>query len=64
METRERISVQVLPTQKRALAQMAQSDGESMSVLMRRLIVAEARRRGFWPPLPEKVMPLQEVAQG
>jgi hypothetical protein len=48
MEPRGRISLLVLPEHKRAAERLAEREGESVSVLVRRLIVAEAKRRGLW----------------
>jgi hypothetical protein len=54
MDARERISIQVLPEHKAAAERLAQREGESVSVLVRRLIVSEAKRRGLWPPVAER----------
>jgi hypothetical protein len=55
MEPRERISIQVLPAHKQAVERMAQREGEAVSVVVRRLIVAEAKRRGLWPPTAQSL---------
>jgi hypothetical protein len=39
----------VLPVHKWAVERMAQADGEPVAVVVRRLIRAEAQRRGLWP---------------
>lgn len=46
---RERLAINVLPVHKRAIERMAEADGEPMSVILRRLIRAEAKTRGLWP---------------
>ena len=46
---RERLAINVLPVHKRAIEQMAQADGEPMSVILRQLIRKEAKARGLWP---------------
>jgi len=43
----ERLSLKVLEEQKHALRQMAEADGESIAVVVRRLINAEILRRGL-----------------
>jgi hypothetical protein len=43
---RERLAINVLPAHKRAIEQMAQADGERMSVILRQLIRKEAKARG------------------
>lgn len=45
----EKLSVNVLPCDKAILRRMAATDGETMAVLVRRLIRQEARERGLWP---------------
>ena len=41
----ERLSLKVLEEQKHALRRMAEADGEPVSVVVRRMINAEAKRR-------------------
>jgi DNA-binding FadR family transcriptional regulator len=60
MESREKLGIKVLPQHKRALEAIAQADGEPVSVVMRRLIRAEAERRGLWPA-PQPASPKQEA---
>jgi len=54
----EKLSVNVLPCYKAVLRRMAATDGETMAVLVRRLIRQEARERGLWPA------PRQATTQG
>ena len=54
--------VRVLPAHRAALARLARSDGEPMGAVVRRLIRAEAQRRGLWPvkeEQPREVQPCQ-----
>ena len=51
MDRTERLSLLVLPAHKRAVEAMARAEGESMAAIVRRLIHAEAQRRGLWFPL-------------
>jgi hypothetical protein len=46
----ERLTVKLLTDQKHALQLMAQEDGESVAVVVRRIIRAEAERRGLTAP--------------
>ena len=46
----ERLSLKVLRADKIALQQLARTEGESMSVVVRRILRNELKRRGFWPP--------------
>jgi hypothetical protein len=48
----ERLSVKVLQADKMALEQMAKADGESMAVIVRRLIREAAKERGLSPTNP------------
>ena len=48
----ERLSFKVLASQKAIMERMAQAEGEPIAVVMRRLIRAEAQRRGLWPTTP------------
>jgi len=43
----ERLTIKVLPDQKAALESMAESEGEPVAVVLRRLIRTEAQRRGL-----------------
>lgn len=45
----ERLTVQVLPEHKEALGRIAEREDTSSSAIVRRLIRAEAERRGLWP---------------
>jgi hypothetical protein len=47
---REHIGVAALPAHKAALRRLAAANGESMAVVVRRLIREEAQRCGCWPP--------------
>ena len=49
MKSQKKLSIILLDTDKTALEMMAQSEGEKMSVLIRRLLRQELRRRGFLP---------------
>ncbi len=57
----ERLTVKVLPAHKAALEQLAQQEDVSAAAMMRRLIRAEAERRGLWSSL-EKTSRRAEVA--
>lgn len=43
-----RLTVQVLPTHKRILERIAQTEGEPVAVVVRRLIRLEGQKRGLW----------------
>jgi hypothetical protein len=45
----ERLTLRVLAAHKMALERMAQTEGEPVAVVLRRLIRAEAERKGVWP---------------
>jgi len=46
----ERFGLVLTPREKMALARIAEVEGElSQAAIVRRLIRAEAQRRGFWP---------------
>jgi hypothetical protein len=49
MPKTERLAAKVLPAHKDALEQMARSEDTSEAAIIRRLIRAEAQRRGLWP---------------
>ncbi len=51
----EKLSINVLPRDKEILRRMAAADGETMAVIVRRLIRQEARERGLWPVLNQSV---------
>lgn len=44
----EKLAVKVLPTHKLAVEKLAKAEGEPVAVIIRRLIRAEAERRGVW----------------
>ena len=46
----ERLSLKVLQTDKAALRRLARSEGEPMSVIVRRILREEFKRRGLWSP--------------
>jgi len=46
----KRLTVKVLPSDKEAIEQMAQAEGEPVAVIVRRLIRQEAQRRGLLEP--------------
>ena len=46
----ETLSLKVLRRDKAALRLLAAAEGETMSVIVRRLIREEVRRHGLWPP--------------
>jgi hypothetical protein len=46
----ERLNLKVLQTDKMALRRLARSEGEPMSVIIRRILREELKRRGLWPP--------------
>jgi hypothetical protein len=46
----ESLNLKVLQTDKRALRRLAKLEGESMSVVVRRILRDELRRRGLSPP--------------
>ena len=46
---RERLAINVLPVHKQAIQRIAEADGESVSVILRRLIRKEAKERSLWP---------------
>lgn len=49
----QRLTVKLQPAHRTALENLARLDGESVAAVVRRLIRAEAQRRGFWPqPMP------------
>ena len=45
----ERLGFKLLPRDKDALRRLTSAEGETMSVVVRRLIREEARRCGLWP---------------
>ncbi len=45
----ERLSLKVLRTDKVALRRLAMTEGEPMSVVVRRILRDEFKRRGLWP---------------
>lgn len=45
----DRLSFKVLKTDKVALRRCASAEGESMSVVARRILRDGLKRRGFWP---------------
>lgn len=45
----DRLIVRILPSHKKALRRLAELEGEPVSVTLRRLIRAEAERKGVWP---------------
>jgi hypothetical protein len=47
MHKSERLSVKLLPDQKAALEDLAQREGESVAVVLRRMIRSEAQRAGL-----------------
>lgn len=48
----ERLAVKVLPAHKQALLRMAEAEDVPEAVIVRRLLRAEAERRGMWPAQP------------
>lgn len=56
-----RLSVKVLPAHKAALTQLAQNDDTSAAAIMRRLIRAEAQRRGLWPHTTQQTQQAEGV---
>jgi hypothetical protein len=46
----ENLNLKVLQTDKMALRRLAKLEGESMSVVVRRILRDELRRRGLSPP--------------
>ena len=50
----ERLTVKALPADKAALEQLAQQEDVSAAAILRRLIRAEAERRGMWPAKPQR----------
>ena len=48
-EVTERLSIKVLRSDKKALQQWAISEGEAISVLVRRILKEELKRRGYLP---------------
>ena len=62
MTKREEVRILLTPAQKSALQAIARADGEPISVTMRRLIRAEAERRGLWQPAPAVQRTGAEVA--
>lgn len=61
-EAMKTLVVKVLPVHKEAVQRMAQEDGEPMAVFVRRLIRAEAQRRGLWPVPQAQGEPQEAVA--
>lgn len=57
MPKTKRLAAKVLPAHKAALEQMAQDEDASEAAVIRRLIRAEAQRRGLWPATQEQVIP-------
>ena len=45
---RQHIGIVALPAHKEALRRLAHANGETMAVVVRRLIREEAQRRGMW----------------
>jgi hypothetical protein len=45
----DRLTIQLAPQHRDAIARIAQADGEAVAIIVRRLIKAEALRRGLWP---------------
>ena len=45
----ERLNMKVLKSDKNALRQMSETEGEPMSVLVRRILKEELKRRGYLP---------------
>lgn len=50
----EKLWFRALPADKQALEQIAQAEGESMAVVMRKLIRQAARDRGIVPSAPKE----------
>lgn len=50
MKRTERFELNMLGRDKQVLRQLAQAEGETMSVVVRRLIRHAARERGLLPP--------------
>jgi hypothetical protein len=46
----ERLSLKILRADKVALRRLAEVEGEAMSVIVRRILRDEFKRRGLWPP--------------
>lgn len=46
----ERLNLKILQTDKIALRRLAQREGEPMSVIVRRILREEFKRRGLWSP--------------
>ena len=55
----DRLSFKVLRTDKAALRRCANAEGESMSVVARRILRDGLKRQGFWP-LTNAEAPAQE----
>jgi hypothetical protein len=52
----ERLNMKVQKSDKNALRQMSETEGEPMSVLVRRILKEELKRRGYLP-LPKPFQP-------
>jgi len=48
------LTVAVMGVHKRALERLAEQDGETQAVIVRRLIRQEAQERGLWPAEAEQ----------
>jgi len=54
----ERFGLILTPAEKEAARRLAEADGGlSQAALVRRLIRAEAQRRGLWPPAQQGAQP-------
>lgn len=58
----ERLSLKVLRADKVALRRLAMAEGESMSVIVRRILREELDRRGLLPADDRQVEPQGEVS--
>lgn len=49
MEQPTKLTIKLLPTHREAVENLARAEQEPVSVIVRRLIKAEAQRQGLWP---------------
>ena len=57
----DRLSFKMLRVDKAALRQCALAQGETMSVIVRRILRDGLKRRGFWPPNDDRQRQTREA---
>ena len=63
MESKTHGSIPLTHDEAESLRQLAALEGTTVSDLLRRLGVAEALRRGLYPPLQKHAPPNQQITQ-